>query len=398
MVRIESLPLAARAAAANSSPVRDLLALTARPDVISFSGGMPAPELFDHTGIAEAFRTVLADEPGRALQYSTTEGDPALRAVLAARLTARGLPTEPDELIVSTGSQQALTLLCGVLLEPDDVVLVEDPCYLAALQAFRFAGVRVVAVPCDDGGLIPEELARIAAAHRPKLLYLVPSFQNPTGRTLSLPRRRAVAEIAAEHGFWIAEDDPYGELRYDGTAEPWIAALDAAADRTVLMGSLSKIMAPGLRLGWMRAAGKLRRSCVIVKQSMDLHTSTVDQAAAARYLRDNDLDAHIDRVRAAYRERRDALLSGLPEALPAGSRWNRPDGGMFVWVRLPDDHDAGRLLHRALEHDVAYVPGTPFYAEAVDPATLRLSFTTYAPAVITEGLARLGKAFAATGA
>ncbi|MEE1753872.1 aminotransferase-like domain-containing protein [Streptomyces sp. SP18CS02] len=394
MTRAELPATAARATTVGSSPVRDILALTARPEVISFAGGLPAPELFDSEGIRAAYAGVLADAPDRVLQYSTTEGDPDLRAAVAERMTVRGLPTGADDLIVTTGSQQALTLLAIALLEPGDVVLVEDPCYLAALQCFGFAGARVVPVPTDEQGLDPEALEEIVVRERPKLLYLVPTFQNPTGRTLPLARRRAVAQAAERHGFWIVEDDPYGELRYDGEPVPWIASIPAAADRTVLLGSFSKIMAPGLRLGYLRAPAALRRACVISKQSADLHTSTVDQAAAARYLRDRDLDAHVAVIRGAYRERRDALLGGLGDALPAASRWNRPEGGMFVWARLPEGQDATELLHLAVGNDVAYVPGAPFFAGKPDPGALRLSFTTHSPTEIQEGLRRLAGVFA----
>lgn len=386
--------VASRLANVASSPVRDILSLTARPEVISFAGGLPAPELFDVDGLRAALDRVLADAPGRVLQYSTTEGDADLREAVARRLTARALPTDPDDLVITTGSQQALTLITTTVLEPGDVVLVEDPCYLAALQTFGFAGARVVPVPTDDDGIIPEALDEIVAREPAKLLYLVPTFQNPTGRTLPAARRTAVAEAAARHGFWIVEDDPYGELRYDGEQVPWIAASPAASDRTILLGSFSKIMAPGLRLGYLRAPAAIRRSCVLAKQAADLHTSTVDQAVAARYLRDSDLDAHIGTICDAYRERRDALLDGLPTALPPGSRWNHPAGGMFVWVALPEGHDATRLLHVAVGHEVAYVPGAPFFAGTPDPATLRLSFTTHPPEEITEGLRRLAKTFA----
>lgn len=386
-------PFAARAVSVGSSPVRDILALTARPEVISFAGGLPAPELFDAEGLREAYDRVLAEQPRKVLQYSTTEGDPALRGAVAARLSGRGLPTGVADLLVTGGSQQALTLLATALLEPGDVVLVENPTYLAALQCFGFAGARIVPVPTDGDGVIPEALEELVRRERPKLLYLIPNFQNPTGRTLPLARRRAVAAVAGRHGVWIAEDDPYGDLRFEGRYEPWIAELDEAADRTVLLGSFSKIIAPGMRLGWLRAPAALLRACVVAKQAADLHTSTVDQAAAARYLADRDLDAHLARIRTAYRARRDALLAGLPAALPAGSGWNRPEGGMFVWVRLPAGHDATALLRTAIAHDVAYVPGAPFFATDPDRAALRMSFTTHTPAEITEGLARLAAAF-----
>ncbi|APE26515.1 PLP-dependent aminotransferase family protein [Streptomyces venezuelae] len=361
--------------------------------MISFAGGLPAPELFDVAGIRAAYDGVLADNAQYALQYSTTEGDPELRTAIAARLTARELPTDADDLLVTTGSQQALTLLTTALVEPGGVVLVEDPCYLAALQTFGFAGARVVPVPTDDQGIIPEALEEIAAREKPTLLYIVPTFQNPTGRTLPAGRRKAVAEAAARLGFWIVEDDPYGELRFEGERVPWIASDPVAADRTVLLGTFSKVMAPGLRLGFLRAPAGLRRACVIAKQAADLHTSTIDQAAAARYLRDSDLDAHVSVMRAAYQERRDAMLEGLPAALPEGSRWNRPEGGMFIWVTLPAGHDATALLKTAIGHEVAYVPGAPFYSGEPDPAAMRLSFTTHSAEEIREGLRRLAKIF-----
>lgn len=385
--------LAARAGSVRTSPVREILALTARPEVISFAGGLPAPELLDAAGLRSAYDRVLSESPQRVLQYSTTEGDTDLRAAVATRLSRRGLPTHPDDLLITTGSQQALTLLTAVLVEPGDAVLVEDPTYLAVLQSLGFAGARVAPVPTDDDGILPAELTATAARERPHLLYLVPNFQNPTGRTISAARRQAVAEAAATHGFWIIEDDPYGELRFQGKPEPWIASFPEAADRTVLLGSFSKTMAPGMRLGWLRAPAELRRACVIAKQAADLHTSTVDQAAAARYLADVDVDARIADMCAAYRERRDALLAGLAWALPAGSTWNRPEGGMFVWARLPAGHDATTLLPTAVAHDVAYVPGAPFFAGPPDPAALRLSFTTHRPAEIEEGLKRLARAF-----
>lgn len=385
-------PLAARARAIGGSPVRDILAVTARPEMINFAGGLPAPELFDATGIAAAYQAVLTEMPARALQYATTEGEPSLRTALAARTTARGLATDADDLLVTTGSQQALSLLATALLEPGDVVLVESPCYLAALQVFAFAGARVVAVPGDGDGVDPEALDELVVRERPKLLYTVPTFQNPTGRTMRAERRAAVAAVAARRGLWIVEDDPYGELRFEGERLPWIAAHEGAADRTVLLGSFSKVLAPGMRLGWLRAPGGLRRACVVAKQAADLHTPTVNQLAAARYLADNDLDAQVARVAAVYRERRDAMLAGLADALPAGSAWERPEGGMFLWARLPEQYDTTELLPGAVRHDVAYVPGAPFYAGEPDRSTLRLCFVTQPPEVIGEGLRRLGEA------
>ncbi|MFD6435493.1 PLP-dependent aminotransferase family protein [Streptomyces venezuelae] len=385
-------PLAARAAAVGGSPVRDILAVTARPEVINFAGGLPAPGLFDGEGIAAAFRAVLEEMPERALQYATTEGEPALRTAIAARTTVRGLPTDADDVLVTTGSQQALSLLATALVEPGDTVLVENPCYLAALQAFAFAGARVVPVPCDEAGIDPAALEDLVALHRPKLLYTVPTFQNPTGRTLPADRRAAIARVAERLGLWIVEDDPYGELRFEGERAPWIATCPGAGDRTVLLSSFSKVMAPGLRLGWLRAPAGLLRACAVAKQAADLHTPTVNQLAAARYLADRDLDAHVAHVAGVYRERRDAMLAGLADALPEGSSWLRPEGGMFVWAKLPDGHDTTELLRTVITHDVAYVPGAPFFAGEPDRATLRMCFVTQTPEEIAEGLRRLGRA------
>src|SRR5215207_7913911 len=333
-------PLAARLRGVQSSPVREILALTERPGMISFAGG---------------------------------------------------LPTHAGELLITSGSQQALTLIATVLLEPGDVVLVEEPSYLAALQAFKLAGATVVPVTCDYDGLDLEAAGVLAERHRPRLPYTIPTFQNPTGRTPPRDRREALVALARDAGFWLLEDDPYGELRYGGEALPALAALD---DRVLSLSTLSKIAAPGLRIGWVRAPEALRRPLTIAKQAADLHSSTVDQAAAARWLKSVDLDERIGALRSAYGARRDALLAGLGGALPPGSSHHRPGGGMFVWARLPEGWDAAALLERALEQEVAFVPGFPFFAGRPDTAALRLSFTTHRPDEIAEGLRRLRVAWA----
>lgn len=367
-----------------SSPVRDLLALTSRPEVISFAGGLPAPELFDLDGLRTAYDTALRDRS--VLQYAPTEGNSALRALVSSRLTRRGLPT--SDVLITTGSQQALALVATALLEPGAVVAVEEPTYLAALQCFQMTGARVVPVASDADGLDPESLRSVLATEKLSMLYLVPTFANPTGRTLSASRRAEIAELASAHGFWVVEDDPYGELRYRGAA---VAPLASISDRTIYLGSFSKIGAPGMRLGWLRAPVDLLRTLVIVKQAADLHTSTVDQAAAAEYLKHNDLDAHVARLCVEYGARRDAMIAALPHTVPDGTTWSDPDGGMFVWLRLPGDVDSAELLKKALTHEVAFVPGAPFFATSPDHATFRMSFTTNTPAEIEEGMARLAK-------
>jgi 2-aminoadipate transaminase len=383
--------LARRLAGVASSPVRDLLALLDRPRVISFAGGLPAPELFDLDGVRAAYDRVLwGPDARRVLQYAPTEGDRGLRARVAARMTARGLPTTIDDLLVTSGSQQALSLVATALLDPGAVVLVEDPTYLAALQCFQLAGARVVPVRTDDDGIDPEALADALQRERPALLYLVPTFANPTGRTMPEHRRAEVVELAGRHGAWVVEDDPYGELRYRGRPPAALAAQPGADEHVVHLGSFSKVAAPGLRLGWLRAPARLLPALTIAKQAADLHTSTIDQAAAATWLAEADVEAHVLRLRSAYRERRDALVAELPTALPPGSTWTDPDGGMFVWVRLPGAVDTAELLHRALAADVAFVPGAALHAGVPDRATLRLSFTTHTPERIAEGMSRLG--------
>lgn len=379
-----------RAGSAKTSPVRDLLALTERPEVISFAGGLPAPELFDLDGIRASFDEALGAPT--VLQYSTSEGNPALREIVAGQYTADGLPTDAGDLIITTGSQQGLGLLSTALLDPGDVILVEEPCYLAALQTFALAGARVVGVPYLGDELDLDALDALASAHAPKFFYTVPTFQNPTGRTHGLAARQRIADAAIRHGFRIIEDEPYRQLRYSGDPLPSLATF--APDHVLSLGSFSKVIAPGLRIGWVRTTADIRPTVTIAKQAADLHTSTIDQAAAARYLASGRSDAALARIRAAYADRRDAMLDALAAALPAGSSWNSPDGGMFVWARLPEGMDATTALPHVLRHDVAFVPGAPFYAGPADARAMRLSFTTYAPDRIREGIARLGMGLA----
>jgi DNA-binding transcriptional MocR family regulator len=386
-------PLSDRLAGTTSSPVRDILEIAERPEVISLAGGLPAPETFDVAGLRAAFDEVLAGPDAiRALQYSTTEGDPALRDRLAGVLGAGGLETTGDEILITTGSQQALGLVAAALLNPGDPVLVEDPTYLAALQAFGLAGARCVAIPSDAEGPDPDALAVAAARTGARVAYLIPTFQNPTGRTLSADRRRALAEAAAAADLWLVEDDPYSALRLDGEPVDLLASLPAARDRTMVIQTLSKVLSPGLRIGYIRAPAALYPALAVAKQAADLHTSTVAQLAAERWLAAHDLGAHIRGLEVHYRPRRDALLAGLERELPAGSTWTRPDGGLFVWVTLPAGRDAEAVLPRAVERGVAFVPGRHFFAGEPVPETLRVSFATASPAELAEGAARLAAA------
>ena len=384
---------AARVRGLGASTLVDLLALTARPEILSFAVGLPDPRIFDVAGLRAAYQRALADDvAGANLQDSAAEGLWPLRRVLAGRLTRDGLPTQAEELLITTGSQQGLTLVALMLLDPGATILVEDPTYLSALEPFRLVGGRTVPVATDDDGVIPAALELAIGEHRPVAAYLVPSFANPTGRTLAGPRREEVAGIVARHGIWLVEDDPYSQLRYSGEHLLPISALPQVQGRTMYLGTFSKIGCPGLRLGWMRVPRALMPALSSVKQAADMHTSSIDQAAVCAYLTDADLDGHVETVRKVYAERRDVMLAAMPSTLPTGSTWTIPDGGMFLWARLPVGYDATAALRRALAEQVAFVPGLPFYAGVPDPRTLRMCFVTYEPGVIVDGMARLARA------
>lgn len=384
--------IADRFANVKSSPVRDIQAVIARPDVITFAGGIPDASLFELSDFAAAFDYVLTHQGERALQYAGTPGEPELLEQLALR-TSRQLPTRPDQLQVTSGSQEAIFLVGQVLLNPGDVILVEEPTYMAAVQAFTLSGARLVAVETDDHGVLPDALEAAIAAHHPKFVYLIPTFQNPSGRTMPAQRRVDVAEVLLRTGTALVEDDPYGELRFEGEPMAPIASLPGMSAQTILFKTASKVMAPGVRIGWLRAEGPILRSIEIAKQAIGLHSAVTDQLAVARYLATCDLDAHIAKVNAVYRERRDAMADGLAAVLPTGATVTRPEGGMFLWARLGGDVDTTALLPTAVDAGVAYVPGRAFLLGDPDDTTMRLSYVTNSPEVIAEGVSRLAKAF-----
>jgi len=375
-----------------SSPVRDILAVLGRGDIISFAGGIPDPRLFELADFRESFAHTLEHYGPRALQYASTIGEPELRQQAAKRMS-RYLPTEPNQVQVTSGSQEGLYLVATTLVDPGDVILVERPTYLTAVQAFTLVGARMVGVESDEYGMMPDALADAIETHDPKLVYLIPTFQNPTGRTMSAERRAAIAEVLVRTGVPLLEDDPYGELRFEGEAVPPIAAQPGMGERTVLLNSASKVMAPGVRVGWLRAEGQILRSLEIAKQGVGLQTAVTDQLAVAHYLATYDLDAHIAKVADVYRTRRDAMLAGLDARLPEGATATRPEGGMFVWVRIGGDVDSAKILAKAVDLGVAFVPGWPFYASNPDRTTMRLSFVTNSPEMIDEGLSRLASAW-----
>ncbi len=385
--------LARRMAHLRASEIREILKVTVRPEVISFAGGLPAPECFPVEELADVSTRVLRESGPAALQYSTTEGHRPLRERIAARAADKlGARLDPDTILVTTGSQQGLDLVGKVLLDEGDVVLCESPTYLGAINALRVFSPRFVEVETDDEGMVPDDLRRkLASFPEAKLIYVVPDFQNPSGRTWSLPRRRALLELAARHEVPVVEDNPYGELRFDGEAVPALKALDAS-DLVLLMGTFSKIFCPGLRVGWVAAPRLLHEKLVLVKQGADLHTSTFAQFQLARYLDLHDIDANVARVREVYRSRRDAMLAALARELPGEVSWTRPSGGLFVWVTLPVGLDARALLERCLEHDVAFVPNGSFFPNGGHENTLRLNFSNMPEPRIDEGVRRLAAA------
>lgn len=377
----------ARARAIQSSAIREILKVTERPEVISFAGGLPSPLTFPTEAMRAALDRVLVQSGREALQYSTTEGYAPLRAWIAARVGTPSAPVDADDVLIVSGSQQGLDLLAKVLVDPGDTVLVETPTYLGALQSFSLFSPRYVSVASDDDGLIPEALD--ATMRGAKFLYCLPNFQNPTGRLLSAERRHRLAQKARELDLLILEDDPYGALSYDGETPPSIRSL--APERTVYMGSFSKVLAPGLRLGYVIAPRALRSKLVQAKQATDLHTATLSQMAVFEVIKDGFLDSHIPTIRKLYKEQCAAMLAALARHMPDGVRWNTPRGGMFLWAELPSGVDATKVLARAVEVNVAFVPGAPFYAAEPVAEALRLAFVTVPPARIEEGVERLAK-------
>ncbi len=375
--------LSNRARQLTSSAIREILKVTERPEVISFAGGLPSPASFPVEAIERACQRVFADDATGALQYGPTEGYGPLREWIAAR---NGVSAE--RVMLTTGSQQALDLLGKVLIDAGSPVLVETPTYLGALQAFSLFEPRYVSIPSDDLGLIPEAMTAELTKDA-RFLYAQPNFQNPTGRRMPIERRRALIEVARERRVLIVEDDPYGELSYGGEQLPSLLSLNP--DGVVRLGSFSKVLAPGMRLGYLIAPPELVRKLAQAKQAADLHTPSFTQRVAYESVRTGLLDTHIPKIRALYAGQCQAMLDALDQHMPAGVQWNRPVGGMFIWMRLPESLDATPVLQQAIARNVAYVPGAPFYANTPDPHTLRLAFVTVPAPRIVQGVTVLGE-------
>jgi len=383
-----------------TSAIRELFKLLGTPGIISFAGGFPDSAMFDVEGLKEASARALAEEPGGALQYGATEGYEPLRTQLSAFMHGKGVEVEPGGLIVTTGSQQALDLLGKTLISPGDKVIVEGPTFLATIQCFRLYGAQLISAPIDADGVKTDVLEHLIAEHKPKFVYLIPTFGNPSGAMLSLERRKKVLELAMKYQTLVVEDDPYGDLYFNEAPPPSILSLSRSVpgSRELIAhcGSLSKVLSPGLRIGWMIAPAALLAKATMCKQFSDAHTSTFAQATAAQYLKSGRMPATLAHVREVYGQRAKAMGAALKRECGDAIDFAQPGGGLFFWARLTGANgklaDAGVLAKKAIEQLVAFVPGAPFYAEKPDLATLRLSFATADVAKIEEGVARLGKA------
>jgi DNA-binding transcriptional MocR family regulator len=384
-----------------TSAIRELFKLLGKPGIISFAGGFPDSAMFDVDGIRAASNAALAEEPGAALQYGATEGYQPLREQLSAFMAAKGAKdVAPGQLIVTTGSQQALDLLGKTLISPGDKVIVEGPTFLATIQCFRLYGAELISAPIDGNGVKTDELEKLIAEHKPKFVYLIPTFGNPSGAMLSLERRKKVLEMAVKHQTLIVEDDPYGDLYFGEAPPPSLLALSSqvpgSRDLLAHCGSLSKVLSPGLRVGWMIAPPELLAKATMCKQFSDAHTSTFAQATAAQYLKAGRMPATLAHVRQVYAERAQAMGDALRKELGAAVEFVQPQGGLFVWARLTGANgavaDGNMLAKKAIDQGVAFVPGTPFFCANPDHATLRLSFATAGVDKIQEGVARLGQA------
>jgi 2-aminoadipate transaminase len=380
-----------------SSAIRELLKLTEDPEIISFAGGLPAPEVFPVEDFNAACDRVLRNQGAQALQYGTTEGYTPLRELIAERASRQGIKVTADNVLITSGSQQALDLLGKIFINEGDRVLVENPTYLGALQAWNIYGADYTTVGLDENGLITDELEP-AMRTGPKFMYVLPNFQNPSGVTLSHERRLQLIKIADHYGVPIVEDDPYGELRFEAESIPSVETLDSQVHHNggcltgnvIYLSTFSKTLAPGIRLAWVIAPPEVIQKLVMAKQGADLHTSTFTQIVAYEVAKNNFLDRHIELIRRVYRERRNVMLESLEENMPDGVQWTHPKGGLFLWLTLPTIMNSVDLFREAVKQKVAFVPGESFYACGGGENTMRLNFSNATPERINEGISRLG--------
>ncbi|RKD32069.1 PLP-dependent aminotransferase family protein [Thermohalobacter berrensis] len=375
-----------------ASEIRELLKLTQRPEVISFAGGLPAPELFPVQEVKEVAAEVIEEQGTNALQYAPTEGYDPLREKIAKRMEKFGVNVTKNNILMLSGGQQGLDFSGKIFLDKGDVVLCESPTYLGAINAFKAYEPNFVEIPTDDNGMIIEELEKIIeTTDKVKLIYVIPDFQNPSGRTWSVERRKKLVEVANKHDIVIVEDNPYGELRFEGELPPAIKHFDTEG-RVVYLGSFSKTFCPGFRLGWACADEKLLNKYILVKQGADLQTNTTAQMILNKFLDKYDLDEHIEKIKEVYKKRRDLMINTMKEAFPKEVKFTYPEGGLFTWAILPEHINARKLAEKAIENNVAFVPGGSFFPNGGNENTMRLNYSNMTEDRIVEGIKRLGKA------
>ena len=374
-----------------ASDIAELLALTEKPEVISFAGGLPAPELFPIEEMKKVDEAIYNEEGRKAVQYGTTEGYVPLREEICKRMKDKFfVDCKPEDVVVTTGSQQALFILAQILVDKDQTILMESPSYMGAIMAFDPVGPKYTEVPTDDQGIVPEELEKILAADDSiRMIYVIPEFQNPTGITWPVERRKAFMDIVNKYDVVVLEDDPYGEIRYDIEKLPSLKSMDTQG-KVVFLGSFSKIFMPGLRLGWIVAHPEIIDKFVKFKQAVDLGTSTFGQRQAAYFLKMFDMEAHIAKITALYAKRRDLMYQSMEKYFPEGVTFTYPKGGLFTWVTLPEGMDAKELMPKCLAKDVAYVPGGIFYPNGGNANHFRLNYSNMPEDRIVEGIKRLG--------
>lgn len=384
---------AQRMAGMQASAVREILKVTQRPEVISFAGGLPAPELFPVEEIGKVCEEVCTAEGHKVLQYATTEGRPTLRAKIADRMNRKYRShLKAENILITTGSQQNLDMAGKIFFDQGDVVLMESPTYLAAINAFKAYQPVFKEVPTDDKGMIPEELDKILAeTPRAKLIYVIPDFQNPTGICWTLERRQKFMEIINKYEIPVLEDNPYGELRYEGETLPSLQSMDTK-DLVMAMGTFSKTFCPGLRIGWLAAPAALMKEFVKVKQSADLHTSAFDQAIIDRYMDEYSLDDHVAEINKLYKHRRDLLLKTMEETFTDGTTWTHPEGGLFLWLTFPEGVSARKVFDKCIEKNVAGVLGEFFYPNIKNDRHMRINYSNMPDDRIVEGVRRMAEA------
>jgi len=378
-----------RCSAMSSSIIREILKFTQMPDVISFAGGLPAPELFPVREFEEACVHVLRTAGEKALQYSPTEGFMPLKEALAERMQKYHVPCEPQNILLTNGSQQALDLIGRIFIGKGDTIITGKPTYLGALQAFKVYQPRIVGIPVDDEGMRVDVLEDVLKHENPKFIYALPNFHNPMGVTLTFERRVKLVKVAAEYGIPIIEDDPYGELRFEG--EDITPIITLHKENVLYLSTFSKILAPGIRLGWVVAPEKIVKKLVQAKQATDLHTSTLIQMITHDIVKRGILKAHAKEIRKVYGERRHIMTDSMEEHFPRSVRWTKPEGGLFMWVEMPEEIDAWELLDEATKEKVAFVPGSVFFPDESGRNTMRLNFSNARPEKIREGIKRLGR-------